>query len=174
VADQERIDMKNATDIKGYIREHVERRAVEPGMTDCWDWTLACNGNGYALWKLRDALRGEAVHRISHRTFKGKIPPGYDVDHLCYNRKCVNPDHLEAVTPRVNTQRAHVRRRGDKPYAFTFNTHSNLWYVRVEETPPGGPRRRKQFASRDRDTAEAKMIAYLDGLTPVHANGSGA
>lgn len=45
------------------------------------------------------------AHRVSHLLFIGPIPSGFQVDHLCRNRRCVEPMHLEAVLPRVNTLR---------------------------------------------------------------------
>lgn len=48
----------------------------------------------------------QLVHRVAHEIYIGPIPDGYQVDHLCGVRHCVNPAHLEAVTPLVNTRRA--------------------------------------------------------------------
>lgn len=47
------------------------------------------------------------MHRWVHLRFIGPIPEGYDVDHLCSVRNCVNPDHLEAVTRTENIQRGN-------------------------------------------------------------------
>lgn len=45
------------------------------------------------------------AHRHYFESFKGPIPKGYDIDHLCRNECCVNPEHLEAVTRSTNTRR---------------------------------------------------------------------
>lgn len=45
------------------------------------------------------------AHRVTYEAYKGKIPAGLQIDHLCRNRSCCNPDHLEAVTPRENNMR---------------------------------------------------------------------
>lgn len=45
------------------------------------------------------------AHRFAYELIRGKIPEGLDIDHLCRNRQCVNPEHMEPVTPRENTIR---------------------------------------------------------------------
>lgn len=68
----------------------------------CWNWTGFVNPQGYG-----ESYKGgkERAHRLSYKIFKGNIPYGLQLDHLCRNRSCVNPDHLEAVSRRVNILR---------------------------------------------------------------------
>lgn len=81
----------------------------------CWNWTggLASHGYGQFVYSaIGTRLRQQArAHRVAYRQWKGKIPDGLVVDHLCMNKRCVNPDHLEAVTARENIIRS-VRARG--------------------------------------------------------------
>lgn len=69
----------------------------------CWNWTGSLSGNGYgAFW-----VEGRTViaHRWAYEALVGPIPDGLEVDHLCRNRACVNPEHMEPVTARENIMR---------------------------------------------------------------------
>lgn len=70
---------------------------------DCWYWTSTNHKDGYGQFKLNS--KSCLAHRISYELFRGKIPIGLQLDHLCRNRKCVNPNHLEIVSNRENVLR---------------------------------------------------------------------
>jgi hypothetical protein len=69
----------------------------------CWEWTAGNSGNGYGRIWVDGSKR--AAHRVAYEAIVGPILPGLQLDHLCRNRGCVRPCHLEPVTPRVNTLR---------------------------------------------------------------------
>lgn len=69
----------------------------------CWPWPGRVHTDGYGRTST-DGRRGQ-VHRITYALVKGSIPEGLELDHLCRNRACANPNHLEAVTSRVNLLR---------------------------------------------------------------------
>lgn len=84
-----------------------KKRISVDAETGCWVWdkpTLSGYGesmiNGYAT----------LAHRALWIFLRGPIPDGLDLDHLCRNRACVNPDHLEPVTRRVNLRRGFEAR----------------------------------------------------------------
>lgn len=77
----------------------VDRR----GPTECWEWRGARQPNGYG--HLMVDKRWWMAHRYAYTITLGPIPDGLTIDHLCRNRPCVNPVHLEAITMGENTSR---------------------------------------------------------------------
>jgi hypothetical protein len=70
----------------------------------CWNWKGASNGSGYGEFHFQN--QSKRAHRVSYEYFNDKkIPWGMVVDHLCFNRKCVNPSHLEVITSGENALR---------------------------------------------------------------------
>lgn len=69
----------------------------------CWNWTARFDRQGYG--RIRYAQREFAAHRAVYEFLTGAIPDGLTIDHLCCNKACVNPDHLEPVDGPENTRR---------------------------------------------------------------------
>lgn len=87
----------------------------------CWEWTGKINVYGYGVVSLsRTEIGGRQGSRMAHRVVYeseiGPIPEGLDLDHLCRNRKCVRPDHLEPVTRKENLRRGRGDHSGGKTH----------------------------------------------------------
>lgn len=72
----------------------------------CWVWTGPLSAGGYAIWHRRG--RWASAHRAFYEIYVSSIPEGLVIDHLCRNRACVNPDHLEPVTHDKNVRRGEL------------------------------------------------------------------
>jgi hypothetical protein len=83
--------------------------SLDDELGECWLWTGARQSGGYG--HLRVDGRHVLAHRAAYEHWCGDIPSGHEVDHLCRNELCVNPRHLEAVTPQLNVDRS-LRHRG--------------------------------------------------------------
>jgi hypothetical protein len=76
-----------------------------PDLGSCWTWTGATNSSGYGHLKVGVGRATTLAHRFAYGLLVGAIPEGLLIDHLCRNRRCVNPAHMELVTNRENIQR---------------------------------------------------------------------
>ena len=82
---------------------------VEVDMVDgeaCWPWKGAKDSHGYGSFRWsRKPIRQTMAHRIAFILVVGTVPAGMELDHLCRNRSCCNPGHLEPVTKAENLRR---------------------------------------------------------------------
>lgn len=127
-------------------------------MTDCRVWPGTLNRYGYGVLWLNG--RRHAAHRFMYELLAGPIPDGLTLDHLCRNRACVRPDHLEPVTNRTNVL------RGIGPSAFNAaRTHCSHGHpLDAMNTYHDGDRRRcrdcvnrrqREYQARKRQQKEA-------------------
>jgi len=90
----------------------VERFERQTQVVDsgCIEWTGRIDRYGYGQFLPAGGRKANnmGAHRWSYEHYVGPIPAGYQIDHLCRNRRCVNPAHLEAVTPRQNVMRSPI------------------------------------------------------------------
>lgn len=89
-------------------RDPMERffsKVVISRNTSCWVWTDHLEF-GYGIFSIRGTIF--RAHRFAYIIYKGAIEEGLVIDHLCRNKRCVNPDHLEAVTQSLNITRGKL------------------------------------------------------------------
>lgn len=89
-----------AREIERFWRK-VERRSPKK----CWPWVGGSFRDGYGMFHLFRLRQKVQAHRYAYEAVVGPIPEGLTLDHLCRNRACCNPAHLEPVTHRVNILR---------------------------------------------------------------------
>lgn len=99
------------------------RRVGPPDHEGCWPWLGAKLPAGYGVFK-----HAGYAHRFAYETKYGRIPRGYFIDHLCRFRGCVNPDHLEPVTPAESSKRGNMisavnSRKTHCKYGHPFDIH---------------------------------------------------
>jgi hypothetical protein len=93
------------------LPQHIRDQVVR---STCLDWVGRRNEKGYGLVWLDG--RQQRAHRVVYELLVGSIPDGLVIDHLCRNRACVNPDHMEPVTVWENTRRGeNFMARGQNP-----------------------------------------------------------
>lgn len=127
----------------------------------CWTWTAATQSRGYGSVGLADGTGKTALaHRVAYEHAVGPIPDGMTIDHLCRNRKCVNPDHLEVVTRPENI------RRGTDHYLAT-NPNYPCGHARTPENTQEKRTKRGHMNRYCRECNRAAQRAYYARKNPI-------
>lgn len=120
--------------------EKVDKNAAN----GCWLWTASLDTKGYGQIGI-SYDRKKRAHVVSYVWSKGEVPEGKEIDHLCRNRACVNPEHLEAVSHRENCLRGPsenmVLHRSGKCKRGHLMTPENTWVSTKIYKGRGGPKR---------------------------------
>ena len=116
------------------LEDRFWRYACPDPNTGCWHWSGVYDkrpSKGYGYIKTLGKQR--LAHRVAYELFRGPIPDGLQLDHLCQEKGCVNPDHLEILTNRENSLRyRQTITHCPKGHAYDEqNTHINKVGARV-------------------------------------------
>ena len=151
------------TGTKGFVSIPLVERFWEKvnKAGECWVWLGSKTKNGYGqIW---NNGKVEYAHRVSFEIHKGDIPSGLEIDHLCENPSCVNPDHLETVTHSENIKRAVHRIN----YANKRKTHCKHGHALEGDNLRSGQRGKRQCREcarrRDRERRVKAALAKARG-----------
>jgi hypothetical protein len=86
---------------------YFKSRVIVDDCTGCWNWQLHCLPNGYGTMGVYGKEK-QYAHRVAYEYFVGPVLPELELDHLCRNRSCCNPAHLEPVSHKENCKRGEV------------------------------------------------------------------
>lgn len=140
-----------------YVRGHSAKNNPErcflsstKRIGECLVWTGCRSVNGYGKMAVRG--KSEYAHRYAYQRVHGEIPGGFDLDHLCRNRPCVDIAHLELVTHQVNLLRGHTITAMNAAKTHCINGHE--FNVKNTYRRPDGSRECRQ-CSRERKMVQA-------------------
>lgn len=131
-------------------RDPVEMRfwdKVEKTAT-CWAWRSVVMSNGYGVFSPGRPRRRMLAHRFAYEFLRGPIPEGLDIDHLCRNRRCVNPDHLEPVTRQMNLLRGLNGNKTVCLRGHPYDEQNTRWQMRPDRL--GGKSRECRTCCREK------------------------
>jgi len=119
----------------------------------CWEWQASVRKDGYGRFAINS--KPELSHRIAYYLVSGPMPRELEIDHLCRNRLCVNPSHMELVSKRVNILRGECHAANNKRKTHCKSGHEltelNIYTVSL-------PKRKCKFCARARSARKYEKM----------------
>jgi hypothetical protein len=146
--------------------------SIDPA-SGCWLWTGTVGKNGYG--QIRDENRRHIyAHRWAYERERGPIPAGLQIDHLCRNKRCVNPAHLEAVTRVENTRRwaatiTHCKYGHEYTPETTGRGTSGWRFCRLCSRPRTAKRSRERRALQRQRKGKAGVVLEFNVVAKTEA-----
>lgn len=133
------------------LADRIRAKVPKLDAAVCWPWQGHCHPDGYGrMW---DGTRWRPAHRMVYELEVGPIPDGLQLDHLCRNRSCVNPAHLEPVTNKENGLRGISPAADHARQTHCLNGHEFTDENTYMHPGPHGLRRVCRICKRARDRA---------------------
>lgn len=110
------------------------KERVSIDQSGCWNWKLYTRKDGYGQITTKQGV--DVAHRTAYMVFIGEIPNDLVVDHLCRNRKCINPKHVELVSRGENVLRGETGAGINSRKKVCLNGHpfsKENTYIRVQK-----------------------------------------
>jgi hypothetical protein len=136
-------------------------RKAERRDDGCWEWTGRVKTNGYGTF-FPSRRHSWNAHRWAYTVLVGPIPEGMQLDHRCRNRRCVNPAHLEPVSPALNASRAAAMRT-HCPHGHPYDEENTGWWGGHRHCRTCNAEQCAEYASRHRAELTAYRARYYRG-----------
>ena len=127
------------------------------GPDDCWEWQASQFRAGYGQFKFDG--RNQQAHRVAYLLETGEIPEGMAVAHLCHNKRCCNPAHLEAQTYQENQRANFTRLNRSKAQKWSEEQIAEMLRLRGEGLVP---RQIAKAVGAPLKTVERYVYSYYD------------
>jgi len=139
------------------------QRVDRLGPKECWEWQGCCDWNGYGQFD-RKGQASNLAHRTAYEFTVGPIPDGMEIDHICHNRKCVNPAHLRPATRKQNNENpSGLQSNNTSGYrGVSWHKGNQAWAATVQHK---GRQVYRAYFQTPEEAAEAARLKRLELFT---------
>lgn len=150
-------------DMKQEMEKRFWAKVDKNGPNGCWVWTASRYSSGYGAFGTENH-KVQAAHRFAYLSIKGEIPEGMELDHVCHNRACVNPDHLRICTHAENARNTGLKVGNKSGYkGVSWHRGAKKWRATIFLNY-------KQVHLGFFVTPESAHLAYCEAATRIHGD----